>query len=83
MKAACNQCHAPGVIDRFFANADKDLELYQQNTVEPRLADYRQKLAKAAGEERESLLKEYARFLAEAKRYRMNLYMGQHGRSQR
>jgi hypothetical protein len=83
MKATCNQCHAAGLIDRFFANADKELERYQQNTVEPQLADYRQKLTKAKGEERRALLQEYTRFLAEAKRFRMNLYMGQHGRSQR
>ena len=83
MKATCNQCHVPGVIDRFFADADKNLQLYQQHTVEPQLAEHSRKLAKAKGAERNSLLKEYTRFLAETKRYRMNLYMGQHGRSQR
>jgi len=83
MKSVCNQCHAPSVIDRFFTNADSELDKYQKNVVAPKLADYKQKLAKATGEGRSLLLEEYNLFLQEGKRYRMNLYMGQHGRTQR
>lgn len=83
MKSVCNQCHASTVIDRFFENADAELEAYQKNVVGPKLGDYLKKLKKAKGEKREKLLGEYSDFLAEGKRYRMGLYMGGHGRTQR
>ena len=83
MKSVCNQCHIATVIDRFFENADKELAAYQNNIVEPQLVVYQEKLAASEGEERKDLLKEYSRFLAEGKGYRMNLYMGRHGRVQR
>ncbi len=84
MKAVCNQCHAETVIDRFFDNADARLAEYQKKTVQPKLAEYRQKLAEVKeGTARENLLKEYSGFLADSKRYRMNLYMGNIGRTQR
>lgn len=83
MKSVCNQCHATRVIDSFFEDADARLQEYQKNEVEPQLAAYRQKLAQVEGEEKKQLLKEYSRFLAEGKRFRMNLYMGHHGRTQR
>ena len=83
MKSACSQCHASSIIDRFFENADKQLEQYVANTTKPQIAVYQDKLAKVDGKEREALLQEYTEFLAEAKRFRMNLYMGQHGRQQR
>lgn len=82
MKSVCNQCHASTVIDRFFDNADKKLEEYQKSHVEPKLAEYQQLLA-SAGENNGQLLKDYSRFLAESKRYRMSLYMGSHSRTQR
>ena len=83
MKSVCNQCHASSVIDRFFAESDKQLEEYQMGVMLPGLAKYKNKLAQVEGEERQALLKEYNAFLAEGKRYRMNLYMGRHGRVQR
>lgn len=84
MKAACNQCHSPRMIDRFFANADSRLEKYQKEVVEPKLAEYKEQLdSTKKKEKREQLLEEYSRFLAEGKHYRMNLYMGHHGRTQR
>ncbi|MCB2183415.1 MAG: hypothetical protein KQH63_15380 [Desulfobulbaceae bacterium] len=84
MKAVCNQCHAKTVINRFFDNADKRLAEYQEKTVQPKLKEYRRKLAEVKeGTERENIIKEYTRFLAEGKRYRMNLYMGNIGRTQR
>ncbi len=83
MKAVCNQCHSSRVIDDFFTDADKELESYQTNVMEPGLTAYTEKLASTKGEPRKTLLKEYSRFLAEGKRFRMNLYMGRHGRVQR
>lgn len=83
MKSVCNQCHAPGVIDRFFVQADAELAAYQEKVVEPALADYQEKLKSVTGAERKDLLAQYAAFLARAKGYRMNLYMGRHGRVQR
>ncbi|OKY75835.1 MAG: hypothetical protein BM485_05725 [Desulfobulbaceae bacterium DB1] len=84
MKAACNQCHAPAMIDRFFLNADKELARYQKEIVEPQLADFKEKIdSTTKKEKRRHLLQDYSRFLAEGKRYRMNLYMGRHGRTQR
>ncbi|MFZ5766157.1 MAG: multiheme c-type cytochrome [Thermodesulfobacteriota bacterium] len=84
MKAACNQCHAPALIDHFFTAADTALARYQQEVVEPTVADFGEKIADTKKEERRrQLLNDYSRFLAETKRYRMNLYMGRHGRSQR
>jgi len=83
MKSVCKQCHGPSVIDRFFAQADSALAKYQKETVEPAMAEYQQKLKDATGEDRKRLLAEYASFMAEAKGYRMNLYMGRHGRTQR
>lgn len=83
MKAVCQECHAPKIIDRFFDSADARLEAYQQDVVTPRLSTYQKKLESAEGAEREELLDEYSRFLAEAKRYRMELYMGGSGRTQR
>ncbi len=84
MKAVCNQCHSPTMIDRFFTNADNQLAKYQKEIIEPQLAEYEKKLGSTKKKEkREQLLEDYSRFLAEGKRYRMNLYMGQHGRTQR
>jgi len=83
MKSVCNQCHASSVIDRFFQDADKQLDAYQMGVMLPGLANYKEKLASVQGEERQALLKEYNAFLSKGKRYRMNLYMGRHGRVQR
>ena len=83
MKAVCNSCHAPKIIDRFFDNADKKLEAYQKNVVEPQLKDYLERLKAVEGLEKEELVAEYQRFLTGAKRYRMGLYMGGIGRTQR
>ncbi len=83
MKAVCNQCHAVSTIDRFFENADAMLKVYQENVVTPKLAVFKQKLSSGQGQERDRLLEEYSRFLAESKSYRMNLYMGRHGNTQR
>ncbi len=83
MKSVCMQCHAQGVIVRFFEHADRELETYQRQVVEPRLAEFQQQLEQAKGPEKEKLLREYGEFLAQAKAYRLNLYMGQHGRTQR
>lgn len=83
MKSVCNQCHASPVIDRFFENADNKLEDYQKNVVEPEIARYLQQLEKTEGEEHQKLLNAYSDFLAESKRYRMNLYMGEPGHLQR
>jgi hydroxylamine dehydrogenase len=83
MKSVCNQCHSPRVIDAFFTNADQELEKYQRDIMEPGLAVYAEKLAATKGQPQHELLKEYSRFLAEGKRFRMNLYMGRHGRVQR
>ena len=83
MKAVCNQCHGQSFTERFFSDADKQLTAYQEKNVEPQLAEFLKKLSTLTGEERKQALKEYSQFLAEAKRYRMNLYMGRHGRVQR
>jgi hypothetical protein len=83
MKSVCFQCHSETMIDRFFANADKELLKYQTNEMLPGLIQYQKQLLPLTGEEREQKLKEYSQFLAEGKRYRMNLYMGTHGRTQR
>ena len=83
MKSACSQCHSSRVIDRFFEIADNRLEEYQNNEFDPKLTEFQEKLKSAKGEERDQLLKEYSRFLAEGKRFRMSLYMGGHGRTQR
>lgn len=83
MMAGCQQCHAASVIRRFLAAADQELERYQQDEVAPRLAEYGKKLKKSKGRKRRQLLAEYADFLARAKAYRLNLYMGRHGSRQR
>ncbi|MBI5559577.1 MAG: hypothetical protein HY885_18295 [Deltaproteobacteria bacterium] len=83
MKSGCNQCHASGVVDRFFADADSKLQEYQKNVVEPKLAEFKQKLSAVKEQDRRQLVDEYSRFLTESKGYRMNLYMGRHGRTQR
>lgn len=83
MKSVCNQCHASSVIDRFFANADKLLADYQKNVMEPGLKRYQEKLAKVKDKDRQALLDDYSLFLAEGKRFRMNLYMGSHQRQMR
>lgn len=83
MKSVCTQCHASRVVDGFFAAADARLATYQEDYVKPKLAEYLKKLDSAAGDERTALLKEYSGFLAETKRYRLGLYMGGFGRTQR
>ncbi|MCK4378095.1 MAG: hypothetical protein KAW01_02055 [Deltaproteobacteria bacterium] len=83
MMAGCQQCHAASVIRRFFTAADAELERYQQEEVAPVLAVYVKKLKKAKGKKRQQLLADYADFLARAKEYRLNLYMGRHGCKQR
>ncbi len=83
MMAGCQQCHAASVIRRFFTAADVELECYQQEEVSPVLAVYVKKLKKAKGKKRRQLLADYADFLARAKEYRLNLYMGRHGCKQR
>lgn len=83
MKSVCNQCHGNNFTDRFFADADRKLIAYQKTVAEPGVAAYMEKLSTLSGEEREKLLKEYSSFLAEGKHFRMNLYMGSHGRIQR
>jgi len=83
MKAVCLQCHGSTAINGYFADADRKLEIFQKEVVVPGLARYQKVLKKASGEKRERLLKEYAAFLASAKRYRFNLYMGDHGRLER
>ncbi len=83
MKSVCHQCHGVSFTDRFFTDADKQLKEYQQKSVEPQLAAFLKTLSTLTGDERKKVLKEYSQFLAEAKKYRMNLYMGRHGRIQR
>ena len=83
MKSVCNQCHVPSVINRFFEEKDRLLADYQENVMQPGLADYKKRLESAEGQDRQALLKEYNDFLVEGKRYRMNLYMGHHERMQR
>ncbi len=83
MKSVCHQCHGESFTERFFSDADKQLKEYQKKNVEPQLAVFIKKLSTLTGEKRKQALKEYSQFLAEAKRYRMNLYMGRHGRVQR
>jgi len=83
MVSVCRQCHEETTVERIFAASDARLAAYQAEVVEPALADYRKRLDKAKGDKRSALLREYGAFLTEAKRYRMNLYMGQHGRSER
>ncbi|MBC8319039.1 MAG: hypothetical protein H8E41_14165 [Desulfobulbaceae bacterium] len=83
MKSVCNQCHASSVINRFFQEADKQLEEYQATVMVPGIARYKDMLDSVQEEGRQALLKEYNVFLTEGKRYRMNLYMGRHGRVQR
>lgn len=83
MKAVCNQCHGENFTERFFTDADAKLKEYQEKNVEPQLAVFIKKLSTLTGENRKQALKEYSQFLAEGKRYRMNLYMGRHGRVQR
>ena len=81
--AVCQQCHAASVVRRFFSAADQELERYQKEEVEPKLAGYLKQLKKAKGQKRRTLLADYADFLARAKEYRLNLYMGRHGCRQR
>lgn len=83
MKSVCNECHGKSFTDRFFSDADKKLIEYQKSVVEPGVASYLMRLSTLIGEQPEAVLKEYSSFLAEGKRYRMNLYMGGHGRVQR
>ena len=83
MKEVCSQCHASSVIDRFFEQADQRLEVFQQEKVEPALADFQARLAAAGDGEKEEIMAEYSEFLATAKAYRLNLYMGAHGRIDR
>lgn len=83
MKSVCHQCHGVSFTDRFFTDADKQLKEYQEKSVEPQIAVFLKTLSTLTGEKRKKVLKEYSQFLAEAKRYRMNLYMGRHGRVQR
>jgi len=83
MKSVCNQCHGGNFTNRFFTHADKQLQQYQKKTVEPMLQKYLEQLSKLTGNDRGKTLKEYSQFLAEGKRYRMNLYMGGHSREQR
>jgi hydroxylamine dehydrogenase len=83
MKSVCNQCHGGNFTENFFTDADNRLQEYQEAIVEPRLLFFQQRIVALAGEERKKTLREYSQFLAEAKRYRMNLYMGRHGRVQR
>jgi len=83
MKAVCLQCHGSTAINGYFADADRKLEIFKEEVVEPGLSKYQKALKKATGSKREDLLKEYAAFLAGAKKYRLNLYMGDHGRLER
>ncbi|NDY41419.1 hypothetical protein G3N55_00945 [Dissulfurirhabdus thermomarina] len=83
MDRVCQQCHAASVVKRFFASADEKLARYQSETVRPRLAGFRKRLKHARGKKRRRLLEEYGAFLREAKAFRLNLYMGVHGRSGR
>ncbi len=83
MKAVCNSCHAPAMVERFFNQADKELLDYQQAVAKPKLIAFQSRLAKATGEKKQRIIEEYANFLAESKGYRLDLYMGRHGRGQR
>jgi hypothetical protein len=83
MKSVCHECHGESFTERFFSDADKQLKEYQEKSVEPQVAVFLKKLSTLTGEKRMQALKEYSQFLAEAKRYRMNLYMGRHGKVQR
>ena len=84
MKSVCVQCHTRRMIDGFFANADRELIKYQTNEVLPRYIEFKKKFSTVKDEEeRGKLLQEYSSFLAESKRYRMNLYMGSFGHTQR
>jgi hypothetical protein len=84
MKAVCVQCHTRGMIDGFFANADRELIKYQTNEVLPKYIEFKKKFSSVKDEEeRRKLLQEYSSFLAESKRFRMNLYMGSFGHTQR
>ncbi len=83
MTAVCEQCHAGSVIKRFFAAADAELQRYQTEEVEPALAEFGKLLKKKKGKKREKILADYADFLARSKAYRLNLYMGHLGRSER
>ncbi len=83
MTAVCEQCHAGSVIKRFFSAADAELKRYQTEEVEPALARFGKLLNRKKGRKRQAILAEYADFLAKTKTYRLNLYMGHPGRTER
>ncbi len=83
MKSVCAQCHSETMIDAFFGQADRKLARFQTNLMRPGIIDFKRKLLEITDEKREKLLKDYSDFLAAGKRYRMNLYMGHHGNTQR
>ncbi len=83
MMAVCEQCHAGSVIKRFFNAADTELQRYQAEEVEPALAKFGKLLKKKKGKKRAAILADYADFLAQTKAYRLNLYMGHPGRTER
>ncbi len=83
MRAVCEQCHAAAVAKRFLAAADAELERYQEAVVEPELARFKKLLKKKKGKQRQVVLTDYADFLARTKAYRLNLYMGHPGRTER
>ena len=83
MMAVCEQCHAGSVIKRFFTAADAELQRYQAEEVEPALAKFGKLLKKKKGKKRAAILADYADFLAQTKAYRLNLYMGHPGRTER
>ncbi len=83
MRAVCEQCHAASVVERFLTAADSELQRYQDEVVKPKLAQFEKLLKKKKGKKRKAILVDYADFLAQSKAYRLNLYMGHPGRTER
>ena len=83
MKATCLKCHTAPMVERYLKNAERLLNEYVSQVLKPKVKEFQKRLSEVQGPGRKDLLEEFSAFLAESKRYRMNLFMGHHGRMER